>query len=290
MTRRSKPSGNTPTPSPNSQTVSQSKQNHGASLISPTPQVNRPSVLETSVPSQIKDAMPAPPRTQEQDLRLHPLWHAVQTLPEDLQVFLSQDYTLKKVEIKKMEYYRVLLHFNPATKARFCHLKVDLEHGFEEELLPRLKPFISSHPSSPSPMDEEHNHRDFDPMSASTTRRMLQNFLKSRVPTVKVPTHTSLSGLRLLYKQHIDTDLPVAREPHFTRTPRILKLSALKGQTIQHLQFALQCHAPEVFIHTMGMTRPVCLALYNKFLLEGIVEPGSLIEGLHYSIITDLES
>ncbi|EGG11034.1 uncharacterized protein MELLADRAFT_92470 [Melampsora larici-populina 98AG31] len=222
------------------------------------------------------------PNSPTNDDSSHPLWHAVQTLPSDLRKFLEHDYMIKKKSIKKIEFYRILLHFNPATTASFTGLKAALVAEFEKDWLPRLKPFIS--PAPPTPMDTEED--DFDPLASTTTRRMLKEVLQRRAPSVNITSDTKIDGLRRLYKQHIDPDLNLPESSEFTKAPRAVKQHALKGHTIEHLRFALQCKNPEVFIHNAGLNRSVCLALYIKFICEGTVEPGVLIEGFHYSIVT----
>lgn len=129
---------------------------------------------------------------------------------------------------------------------------------------------------------------DFDPLSTTTTRRMLKDAIKSRSPNVKVPENTSLGDLRLLYKEHIDPDLLLLPELQFVRNLHIVKVNDLKGHTIGHLRFALQCHASKVFIHSIGLHCPTCLDLYIQFVLEGEVDPDRLLESFHYSMITDM--
>ncbi|EGG07283.1 uncharacterized protein MELLADRAFT_105781 [Melampsora larici-populina 98AG31] len=177
--------------------------------------------------------------------------------------FLSE---IKKKSIKKIEFYRILLHFNPATKARVTGLKALLVAEFEKDLLPRLLPFISAAPPTPTDTEED----DFDPMASTTTRCMLKEVLQRRAPSVNIPSIAKIDGLRRLYKEHINPDLKLPEVTEFTKAPRALKEKALKGHTIEHLRFALQCKNPEVFIHTAGLDRPVCLASYIKFICEGM--------------------
>ncbi|EGG08155.1 uncharacterized protein MELLADRAFT_105101 [Melampsora larici-populina 98AG31] len=218
------------------------------------------------------------------DNRLHPLWHAVQTLPGALRKFLDHDYMSQKKSIKKLEFYLILFHFNPATTSRPTHLKASLVAEFEKDWLPLLKPFIS--PAPPTDMDTDED--DFDPLASSTTRRMLKEVIQRRAPHAHIASVAKIDGLRRLYKQYIDPDLQLPKSTEFTRKPRAVKEKALKGLTIEQLRFAIQARSPEVFIHTVGLTRPICLALYIKFVGEGAVEPDILIEGFHYSIIEDI--
>lgn len=227
-------------------------------------------------------AVKRPSPSQYTDLHSHLLWHRVQTLSLDLHVFMTHEYHTKNKKIRKDSFYRILVHFNPATKHRVNHLKLSLETAFKTELLPKLQPFIlPAPPAPPSPMETDQD--DFDPLSAP--RRMLKEILQRRAPAINIPESTTIHGLRLLYKEHIDKDLVLPLDNEFTREPRVIKASSLKVKTLEQLRFALQCHAPHVFIHTTPMTRLVCVDLYILFVLEGEVAPGRLVQGYHYSII-----
>jgi hypothetical protein len=224
---------------------------------------------------------PAPnrPSNSKDDLQLHPLWNLVKSLNEDLLIFISHEYEQSKPRILKDQIYRIFLHFDPKTKHRGFHLKEKLLNAFETELLPHLRPFISSPP--PAPMDTD--LEDFDPLTAP--QKVLREAIQRKKPGITIPAGVNSHALHLLYKEYVDKDLVVPPAKEFAHRPRHVDVAGLKSKTIEHLRFSIQCHAPQVFIHSTPLNRTVCVDLYIKFVIEDDVAPGRLIEGYHYTII-----
>ncbi|EGG04008.1 uncharacterized protein MELLADRAFT_65217 [Melampsora larici-populina 98AG31] len=225
---------------------------------------------------------PAPNRpsnSNPDNLRLHPLWNHVNSLNNNLHIFLSHEYEISKTKIHKDQIYRILLHFNPKTLHRVTHLRDKLVNAFETELLPHLRPFIS--PPPPTPIETDLG--DFDPLTAP--QRVLKEAIQRKKPGLTIPAGVNSHSLHLLYKAYIDPDLVVPEAKEFAHRPRHLDIGGIKSKTIEQLRFSLQCHAPQVFIHLTPFNRTVCVDLYIKFVIEEDVEPGRLIPGFHYTII-----
>ncbi|EGF97675.1 uncharacterized protein MELLADRAFT_84538 [Melampsora larici-populina 98AG31] len=214
------------------------------------------------------------------------IWSLIQTLPEDLHVFLDEDYELQYKKILKAQFYRILVHFNPKTKSRISHLKADLNAAFKKELRPQLSDFLIPRPPPAMETDQDDKNLDFNPLGRKTTRKMLLDAIKRKAPNAPVPTNARRNGLLLLYKEHVDKDLVIPGQTETIRKPGVLKANAVSGEDSEELRLALQCYAPQVFVHSIPMTHQVLVDCYLQFILAAKLEPGALIAGFHYSIIS----
>ncbi|EGG00612.1 uncharacterized protein MELLADRAFT_93098 [Melampsora larici-populina 98AG31] len=219
----------------------------------------------------------------------HPLWPKIQTLPETLHVFLRSDFDSIASKTTNLDYHRVLYHFDPKTKSRPSHTKAKLKKDFDDNLKPLLLPFAIDPPkpdadaSETSPPDI-----DFDPLHRRTTRAMLSQAILSRRPGYSIASDARIDQILILYKAFVDPDLllPVNRE--FIHKPKCLTADKARQKTIEYLRFALQCHAPHIFVHSVSLTHPLLLDLYIKFVIEDPVPDGRLVCGYHYSEISDM--
>lgn len=130
------------------------------------------------------------------------IWSLIQTLPEDLRIFLEEDYELHYKKITKAHLYRVLVHFDPKTKSRMTHLKAELNAAFKKDLLPHLEHFLIPRP--PPSMETDDITPDFNPLGQKTTRKILLEAIKRKAPHAPIPTSARRDGLLLLYKQYVD--------------------------------------------------------------------------------------
>ncbi|EGG01750.1 uncharacterized protein MELLADRAFT_66844 [Melampsora larici-populina 98AG31] len=214
------------------------------------------------------------------------IWSLIQTLPEDLHVFLEEDYEAKYKKILKAQFYRILVHFDPKTTSRISHLKADLNAAFKKSLRPLLSEFMIPCPPPAMETDEGDKDLDFNPLGRKTTRKMLLDAIKRKAPNVPIPTSARRGGLLLLYKQHVDKDLVIPGQTETIRKPSVLKANAVSGEDSEELRLALQCYAPQVFVHSIPMTHQVLVDCYLQFILAAKLEPGALVAGFHYSIIS----
>lgn len=255
----------------------------GTSAMNPTPGPHLPSEPPQSQPSHLS---PQQPMTIQKDLSTA-VWSLVQSLPEDLHVFLDVDYEEDITKILKVQFYRILLHFNPATKSRMSHSKDQLNAAFKKDVRPHLVPFLK--PRAPIPMDTDQDNKDqvdFNPMGRKTTRKMLVDAIKRKCPKVPIPSAARRDGLLILYQAHVDKDLVIPGQTETIRKPHYLKRQAVLNADMEDLRLALQCHAPSVFIHSIPMTHQVLVDCYLHFLLDEPLNPGALVRGFHYSIIS----
>ncbi|EGG00876.1 uncharacterized protein MELLADRAFT_111471 [Melampsora larici-populina 98AG31] len=216
--------------------------------------------------------LPPPPTGFTQDVALLSL---IQSLPADLRVFLDPNYEEKYNKITKVLFYRILLHFDPATSSRPSHRKPELNAAFKEKLLPRLLPFLTRQPSAPMDTDDDPN-TDFNPLARKTTRKMLTEAIKRKVPSIHIPAAARRDGLLVLYKQHVDKDLVLPGEIGTIRKPHLIKPNAVENQDMEDLRLAIQCHAPTVFVHTIPMTHKVLVNCYMHFVHGVKLDPGTL--------------
>ncbi|EGF98949.1 uncharacterized protein MELLADRAFT_95010 [Melampsora larici-populina 98AG31] len=226
------------------------------------------------------------PQANFSNLFNHPLWPKVQTLPKDLHVFLEIDFESMASGIKNLNYYRVLAHFNPETKSRPTHNKAKLTHDFMTDLRPLLEPFLIR--TSVPPSDTLKPDIDFDPLSRHTTRAMLCDAIHSRCPGVTIRQDARVDQVLVLYKAHVDPDLVLPFSKEFSCKPKTLAAGKAHKKTIEFLRFSLQCHAPYIFVHSVGLVHPVLVDLYIKFVCEEDVPEGRVISGYHYSQVSDL--
>lgn len=248
-----------------------------------------PSSTSASVPHLPPGPPPSHPPPPPPTTILNPdsttVWHLVQSLPEDLCVFLEPGYEEKYNKIVKLKFYRILLHFDPATTSRHSHHKADLHDAFKKYVLPRIQPFLL--PPAPSPMDTDDSkaNLDFNPLGRKTTRKMLSEAIKRKAPNAIIPGAARRDGLLLLYQAHVDPGLVIPGQTQSVRRPHHVKPHAVQDEDMEDLRFALQCHAPNIFIHSNLMTHQVLVDCYLHFLLDEKIPPGSLVRGFHYSII-----
>lgn len=243
----------------------------------PTDPAGAPSSTSASVPhlpaGPPPSQPPPPPPMTMPNPESSAVWYLVQTLPEDLRVFLEPAYEDKYNKILKLQFYCTLLHFDPATNSRMSHLKADLNAGFKKDVLPRILPFLL--PQSPTPMetDDSKANLDFNPLGRKTTRKMLSEAIKRKAPNVPIPGAARRDGILLLYQEHVDAGLVIPGQTKTARRPHHVKPHEVKDQDMEDLRFALQCHAPNVFIHSTPMTHQVLVDCYLHFLLEEKIPP-----------------
>lgn len=186
-----------------------------------------------------------------------------------------------------MHFYRILIHFNPATKSRHFHRKDVLNAAFKKDLLPLLQPFLT--PPAPTAMQTDEDSKaqlDFNPLGRKTTRKMLTDAIKHANPTIHIPATARRDGLLLLYQAHVDKDLVIPGQTNEIRKPRAIAVKAVEGTDMEDLQLGLQCYAPNIFVHSVAMTHQVLVDCYLHFVHEKPVKAGSLVRGFHYSVIS----
>ncbi|EGG07836.1 uncharacterized protein MELLADRAFT_62305 [Melampsora larici-populina 98AG31] len=137
------------------------------------------------------------------------IWYLIQTLPEELRVFLEPGYEDMYNKILKLQFYRILLHFDPATKSCMSHLKANLHAALRKDILPRILPFLL--PQAPIPMDTNDSKATLDanPLGRKTTRKLLSKVIKHKAPNVPIPGAARRDGLLLLYQAHINPGLVI---------------------------------------------------------------------------------
>ncbi|EGG09632.1 uncharacterized protein MELLADRAFT_95819 [Melampsora larici-populina 98AG31] len=154
------------------------------------------------------------------------------------------------------------------------------------DLRPLLEPFLIR--TSVPPSDTLKPDIDFDPLSRHTTRAMLCDAIHSRCPGVTIRQDARVDQVLVLYKAHVDPDLVLPFSKEFSCKPKTLAAGKAHKKTIEFLRFSLQCHAPYIFVHSVGLVHPVLVDLYIKFVCEEDVPEGRVISGYHYSQVSDL--
>lgn len=201
------------------------------SMLSPTARSIPPITSERPI------SHPQPPPTSTMmGPQTAAVWTLIRTLPEDLRVFLEEDYKAKSRKILKTQFYRILLHFDPATKSRPSHNKADLNAAFKNHIRPRILPFLIPRP--PPPMDTDHDPKsqtDFNPLARKTTCKMLIEVIQRRAPHIPIPSAARRDGLLLLYKAHVDKDLVIPGLTDTIRKPRALDIHAVDYEDIEDL-------------------------------------------------------
>lgn len=252
----------------------------GAAVFTPTKEPASPTPNPT--PNAKETSTSETPQSNFSNLFTHPLWPKVQALPQDLHVFLQSDFDPMALGIKNLNYYRVLVHFNPGTSSRPTHTKPKLTKDFMTNLRPLLEPFLMR-TSVPTPSETLKPNIDFDPLGRHTTRAMLCDTIHSRCPGVTVRQDARINQVLVLYKAHVDPDLVLPVRKEFSCKPKILAPEKADNRTIEFLRFSLQCHAPYIFIHSAGLVNAVLVDLYIKFVCDEDVPKGRVILGYHYS-------
>lgn len=204
------------------------------------------------------------------------------TLPEGLQLLLRPDWKDNK-EVTCLKLYSMLFHFGLQGKLKPGSRKHLLVAAFEDDLRPLILDFCVTETHEES-MDED--DVDFDPLS--TTNNTLKAFIKKRAPPrFKFSPAATRDALLVLYKKFVSSDLVLPKSDKYTKSPRLLTKNAISKLTIEDLQFGLHCHAPHVFIHHALMHRDDYVSLYLYFLLDDETAAEKVIEGYHYSIVSD---
>lgn len=280
------------------------KQPAASNPTSPNPQTPKSTVkpLDTSLkPSTSPNCTPSidhtcPPVTPART-RISPkdvLLSKIKNVDLDLRPFLKEELNEKmKKKITKIQLYRILIHFNPLTTARPTHPKPSLVSNYKNEVEDLIQPYFSrfdsqahDHPIDRMETDEQTKYPDFDPLSRKTTCQMLVSAIERRVPGIDIPKSARHEGLLWLYKAHIDRDLVIPPNPRWTQKPRTMSSDRLQRETVEDLCFALQVHAPHIFIHSVGMIHWVLVCLYKQFVLEDSESVSQkIVCGFHYSII-----
>lgn len=211
----------------------------------------------------------------------------VQTLPDDLKVFLNHDFEAKREKIKNLQYYQLLYHSNQKTKGRPSHKKSKLQEVFDDEVKDLLRLYTRSPVVILEPMQtEESESPDFNPLSRKTTQGMLSEAIRKKAPGVSIPDTARIDQLLWLYKAKIDPGLELPKATEFSRIPRILPVERLAKETAEELRHGLQAHAPHIFVHSIALTPPCLVNLYTYFVIEGELSPDRVpVLGFHYAVI-----
>lgn len=256
-----------------------------SNLKSPGGTIYLPSKQEDQGSSSPTPQSKVPP-TKSNPVSDHPLLPMVQMLPSDLHVFLQRNFEEISSGIINLKYYRVLVHFNPKTTSRPTHTKEKLKADFLEKLRPHLEPFLIDPPKPSTPAGADID-LDFDPLHRRTTRAMLTAAILSQRPGTTIASDARIDQLLILYKKYVDPDLVLPANTEFSRKPKYLSAAKASKKTMEYLRFSLQCHAPNIFVHSVAMTHPLLLDLYIKFVAEEDVPEERLVLGYHYSKIGD---
>ncbi|EGG00617.1 uncharacterized protein MELLADRAFT_93113 [Melampsora larici-populina 98AG31] len=202
-------------------------------------------------------------------------YYKIQSMTSEMRVFLEHDFESKWESVKCYDYYRILLHFNPATKSRPNHKKILLYNAFKEKVYPILKPYML--PPQPIPMQTESTaRRDFNPLSRRVKKDQLATAILDSRPITVIPAGADIRGLLYLYREHVDKDLIIPGDSEFIRTPSVVHRDMVKDLVMEELRMTLQERAPHVYIHSVPMSHTVLVNLYIMFVLGEPVEPGML--------------
>ncbi|EGF97216.1 uncharacterized protein MELLADRAFT_87246 [Melampsora larici-populina 98AG31] len=212
---------------------------------------------------------------------LNSTYFKIQTLPDNLRHFLEHDFEEKKERYKNIDYYRILVHFNPATESRPTSRKDKLIDAFMKDVFPFLKPYRA--PAPPQPMQTD--RKDFNPLSRRVKRQELIDVILETDRKVIIPNGVTNDGLLLLYKQHVDKDLNIPWQVEYIKPPNIVQRPQVKTLLMEELRLTLQDRAPHVYVHSTPMSHAVLVNLYIKFVLDEEVAPGLLVRGFHYSLL-----
>ncbi|EGG10124.1 uncharacterized protein MELLADRAFT_94493 [Melampsora larici-populina 98AG31] len=234
------------------------------------------------LPPMLGPDQPPPPPPHESSIKVsgelsNKIYYKIQSMTSDMRVFLQHDFESKWELIKCYDYYRILLHFHPATKSRPNHKKLLLYNAFKDKVYPILKPYML--PPPPIPMQTESAaRRDFNPLSRRVKKEQLSTVILDSRPITVIPAGADIRGLLYLYREHVDKDLNIPGDSEFIRTPSVVPRDLVKDLVMEELRMTLQERAPHVFIHSVPMSHTVLANLYIMFVLGEPVEPESLIE------------
>lgn len=211
-------------------------------------------------------------------------WYKLQSMPSSMRVFLEHNFEEKWQDVKCLEYYRILIHFNPETKSRPHHKKSLLYKAFKDDVAPILQPYKI--PAPPAPMQTDNPIRkDFNPLSRRVKREQLVTAILDARPSTAIASDADIGSLLYLYRAHVDKDLQIPGDTEYVRSPNVVTREMVKDLLKEELRMSLQDRAPHVFIHARAMTHPNLVNLYIKFVLDEEVESGVLVRGFHYSLL-----
>lgn len=211
------------------------------------------------------------------------VWIKLQTLDDDLKIFLLHGVEKSSDGVTCLKIYRILVHFNPKTKARPHHLKDKLWDEFTKDVLPLLKNHMTPPPQASMQTDPS-SFDDFNPLNRKTTRQQLIDAVRSVNKRISIPATSPRDRLLVLYKAFIDKDLQLGWLTEFIKSPNIVKQERVKDLSMEELRMTLQVHAPHVFIHLGPMNLSVLMNLYIRFVIEEQVSDDLLVKGFHYSL------
>lgn len=206
----------------------------------------------------------------------------IQTLDDDLKVFLQPDITKSSKGITSLKLYRILVHFNPNTPSRPSNLKDLLWSKYVTDVAPLLKPHLLPEPAAS--METESSSHDFDPLSRKTTRKQLTDAVHSVNRQFFIPSNSPRDRLLVLYKKFVDKDLSLPWLTNFIKSPKVVKPERVHTLSMEDLRMTLQEQAPHVFIHLAPMSMSVLINIYIKFVCDEPVGDDVLVKGFHYSL------
>ncbi|KAH9810713.1 hypothetical protein DFH28DRAFT_1085482 [Melampsora americana] len=238
-----------------------------------------PPVKQSTSPTSTFQPASYPPKMEP----INAMWLKVQTLDNDLRVFLEHNVEDLKLKIQNIKTYRIIMHFNPASKSRVMHNKDKLWAVFLSDVLPHLRPYLLS----PPPVSTDSRvPRDFNPLGRKTTRKQLRDAILEAKPDFSIPSNTTIENLLVLYKTFIDKDLKIDI-PEFIEPPKLVSPSEIDGLYLDEMRMSLQYHCPHIYIHSAGLTTEILSCLYISEILDEPIPKGKLVRGFHYSLFRD---
>ncbi|KAH9809866.1 hypothetical protein DFH28DRAFT_933251 [Melampsora americana] len=270
MTRSKKKS--TPTNSPKS---------HDQSNTTTLPSKPEPSDNQQS---NSQSTFNIPPKPSPPD-NCNNVYFKVETLDDKLRaIILQHDAEQNVQEMTTLQMYRILVHFNPATKSRPHHKKSLLTSDLLANVFPLIRPYVLPAPATqPMQTDQSIDH-DFDPLSRKITKNQLTAAIRTANPKFTIAPGSRTDSLLLLYKVFVDKDLLIPPLPDYIKPPRSVSPSKIGGLHMEELRMTLQYHCPHVFIYSGPMSLPVLTNLYLKFVCEENVPDDVLVRGYHYAL------
>lgn len=227
--------------------------------------------------------IPTKPSTFNHSNNLH---FKIQTLDDQLRMILEHDAHQRIQEIACTQMYRVLVHFNPATKSRPYHKKILLTNDLLANVFPLIHPYVLPAPTTQPMQTEQSIHHDFDPLSRKTTKHQITAAIRNANPKFTIAPSSRTDSLLILYKAFVDKDLLIPPVPEYIKPPRTVPCSKVGSLRMEELRMCLQYHCPHVFIYSDPMSAPVLMNLYIKFVLEEDVPDDVLVRGYHYALFS----
>lgn len=161
----------------------------------------------------------------------------VKTIPADLRICLDHDFDQRWSEFTRLQFYRLLFHFDEKTSSRPTQRKDLLTNAFTKDIRPLILPFISP-PPPPAPVamqTDADDEMDFDPRGQKITRAMLAEVITKKKPTFDISSAGRTEQLLWLYKAVVDPQLPLAKNTEFSYIPRVIKGPRLQQLSIEEL-------------------------------------------------------